>query len=173
MGICYSQRLGEAGFAPSVVSKGDSCDNALAETINGLYKAELINRAHLGRPSNQWSWQLWDGWFGSTTTDCWAPSAISRLQKLRRTITGNSPIRLPRWWPDLNQLVAMNPGAVQYRQVDPVVRCCQSAAGTQFGELFGAIHPPKRLEKFARFVIRRRTWCRGASPWARSKQLFR
>ena len=44
MGIRYSERLAEAGIAPSVGSKGDSYDNALAETINGLYKAELIHR---------------------------------------------------------------------------------------------------------------------------------
>jgi putative transposase len=42
--IRYSERLAEAGIAPSVGSKGDSYDNALAETINGLYKAELIHR---------------------------------------------------------------------------------------------------------------------------------
>jgi len=42
--IRYSERLGEAGIEPSVGSKGDSYDNALAETINGLYKAELIHR---------------------------------------------------------------------------------------------------------------------------------
>ncbi|MGJ7574414.1 integrase core domain-containing protein, partial [Variovorax sp. RB2P76] len=36
--------LAEAGVEPSVGSKGDSYDNALAETINGLYKAELIHR---------------------------------------------------------------------------------------------------------------------------------
>jgi transposase InsO family protein len=41
--IRYSERLREAGIAPSVGSKGDSYDNALAETINGLYKAELIH----------------------------------------------------------------------------------------------------------------------------------
>ena len=35
--IRYSERLGETGIAPSVGSKGDSFDNALAETINGLY----------------------------------------------------------------------------------------------------------------------------------------
>lgn len=38
----YTERLAEAGIEPSVGSKGDSYDNALAETINGLYKAELI-----------------------------------------------------------------------------------------------------------------------------------
>jgi putative transposase len=42
--IRYSERLGQAGIEPSVGSKGDSYDNALAETINGLYKAELIHR---------------------------------------------------------------------------------------------------------------------------------
>jgi len=42
--IRYSERLTQAGIEPSVGSKGDSYDNALAETINGLYKAELIHR---------------------------------------------------------------------------------------------------------------------------------
>ena len=42
--IRYSERLDEAGIAPSVGSKGDSYDNALAETINGLYKTEMIHR---------------------------------------------------------------------------------------------------------------------------------
>ena len=42
--IRYTKRLAEAGIEPSVGSKGDSYDNALAETINGLYKAELIHR---------------------------------------------------------------------------------------------------------------------------------
>ena len=42
--IRYSERLAEAGIEPSEGSKGDSYDNALAETINGLYKAELIHR---------------------------------------------------------------------------------------------------------------------------------
>ena len=42
--IRYTERLAEAGVEPSVGSRGDSCDNALAETINGLYKAELIHR---------------------------------------------------------------------------------------------------------------------------------
>jgi len=44
LSIRYSERLGEAGIEPSVGSTGDSYDNALAETINGLYKAEIIHR---------------------------------------------------------------------------------------------------------------------------------
>jgi putative transposase len=42
--IRYTERLAEAGIEPSVGSRGDSYDNALAETINGLYKAELIHK---------------------------------------------------------------------------------------------------------------------------------
>lgn len=42
--IKYTERLAEAGLVPSVGSVGDSYDNALAETINGLYKAEVIWR---------------------------------------------------------------------------------------------------------------------------------
>ena len=42
--IRYTERLAEAGIEPSVGSVGDSYDNALAETINGLYKAEVIHR---------------------------------------------------------------------------------------------------------------------------------
>lgn len=44
LSIRYSERLAEAGAVPSVGSVGDSYDNALAETIIGLYKAEVIHR---------------------------------------------------------------------------------------------------------------------------------
>lgn len=44
LSIRYSERLSEAGFNASVGSVGDSYDNALAETINGLYKAEVIHK---------------------------------------------------------------------------------------------------------------------------------
>jgi transposase InsO family protein len=42
--IRYTERLAEAGIEPSVGSVGDSYDNALAESINGLYKTEVIRR---------------------------------------------------------------------------------------------------------------------------------
>ena len=44
LSIKYTERLAAAGIEPSVGSVGDSYDNALAETINGLYKAEVIHR---------------------------------------------------------------------------------------------------------------------------------
>jgi putative transposase len=42
--IRYTERLAEIGAAPSIGTVGDSFDNALAETVNGLYKNELIHR---------------------------------------------------------------------------------------------------------------------------------
>ena len=44
LSIRYSERLAEAGIVPSVGSVGDSYDNAMAETVIGLYKTELIHR---------------------------------------------------------------------------------------------------------------------------------
>jgi putative transposase len=44
LSIRYTVRLAEAGIEPSMGSKGDSYDNALAETIIGLFKTEIIRR---------------------------------------------------------------------------------------------------------------------------------
>jgi len=44
LSIRYTERLAEAGIEPSVGSVGDSYDTALAETVNGLYKTELVHR---------------------------------------------------------------------------------------------------------------------------------
>ena len=44
LSIRYTEKLTEAGFKASVGSVGDSYDNALAETMNGLYKAEVIHK---------------------------------------------------------------------------------------------------------------------------------
>ena len=42
--IRYTERLAEAGIEPSVGSVGDSYDNALAETVIGLFKTEVIRQ---------------------------------------------------------------------------------------------------------------------------------
>ena len=47
LSLAYTDRLAELGIAPSVGSRGDSFDNALAEAVNAAYKSELINR---GKP---------------------------------------------------------------------------------------------------------------------------
>ncbi len=63
--IRYSERLVEAGIQPSVGSRGDSYDNALAETINGLYKTELIHRCApwKSRESVELATLEWVAWF--------------------------------------------------------------------------------------------------------------
>jgi putative transposase len=62
--IRYTQRLAEAGVEPSVGSVGDSYDNALAETINGLYKVEVIHRrSWQNREAVELATLEWVDWF--------------------------------------------------------------------------------------------------------------
>jgi len=65
--IRYTERLAQAGIEPSVGSKGDSYDNALAETINGLYKTELIHRRApwKSRESVELATLEWIAWFNN------------------------------------------------------------------------------------------------------------
>lgn len=65
--IRYSDRLKEAGIAPSVGSVGDAYDNALAETVNGLYKTEVIHRQGPWRNLNdvEWATLNWVDWFNN------------------------------------------------------------------------------------------------------------
>jgi len=62
--ILYTDRLTEAGVEASVGSVGDSYDNALAETINGLYKAEVIHRqSWKNREAVELATLTWVDWF--------------------------------------------------------------------------------------------------------------
>ena len=65
--IKYTERLAEAGLEPSVGSVGDSYDNALAETINGLYKAEVIHRRSPWRSMEavEYATLEWVDWFNN------------------------------------------------------------------------------------------------------------
>ena len=65
--IKYTERLADAGLVPSVGSVGDSYDNALAETINGLYKAELIHRRGPWRSLEavEYATLEWVDWFNN------------------------------------------------------------------------------------------------------------
>jgi putative transposase len=65
--IKYTERLAEAGLVPSVGSVGDSYDNALAETINGLYKAEVIHRRGPWRSMEavEFATLEWVDWFNN------------------------------------------------------------------------------------------------------------
>ena len=83
--IRYSERLTEAGTEPSVGSKGDSYDNATAETINGLYKAELIHRRGPWKTREAVELATWEwvSWFNHHR--CWSPSATSHRPRQKRT----------------------------------------------------------------------------------------
>jgi putative transposase len=65
--IKYTERLADAGLVPSVGSVGDSYDNALAETINGLYKAEVIHRRGPWRSLEtvEYATLEWVDWFNN------------------------------------------------------------------------------------------------------------
>ena len=65
--IKYSERLAQAGIDPSVGSVGDSYDNALAETIHGLYKAEVIHRCGPWRSFQavEYATLEWVDWFNT------------------------------------------------------------------------------------------------------------
>jgi transposase InsO family protein len=102
--------LSEAGIEPLVGSRGDSYDNALAETINGLYKAELIHRR-----------ALWNGCLGLTTTDCLSRLGTFHLPKLKTITVGNLPTKPPQRI-DLNQLTTRGDSVTQTGFLSDVLR---------------------------------------------------
>ncbi len=67
LAIRYTERLGEAGIESSVGSVGDSYDNALAETVIGLYKTEVIHRAGPWRNAEEVEFATleWVDWFNN------------------------------------------------------------------------------------------------------------
>ena len=67
LSIKYTERLADAGIEPSVGSVGDSYDNALAETINGLFKAEVIHRRGPWRSFEavEYATLEWVDWFNN------------------------------------------------------------------------------------------------------------
>ncbi|SDF19135.1 Integrase core domain-containing protein [Salipiger thiooxidans] len=85
LSIRYPERLGEAGIEPSVGSVGDSYDNALAETINGLFKAEVIHRRGPWRnvEAVEYATLEWVDWFNNRRL--LEPIGGSRGKLLRRS----------------------------------------------------------------------------------------
>lgn len=101
LSIRYGAELAEAGIAPSAGSVGDSYDNALAESIIGLYKAEVID--HLGPWANparvEAATSEWAGWYDD-------------VRVMRRT-GGRPPAEYEQAWRDgtLGQVPARGPGS--------------------------------------------------------------
>ena len=67
LSIRYTERLADAGIEPSVGSVGDSYNNDLVETINGLYKAEVIHRLGPWKTMAAVEWETlkWVDWFNN------------------------------------------------------------------------------------------------------------
>jgi putative transposase len=63
----YTERLADAGIAPSVGSRGDSYDNALAESVSGLFKTEVIQRCGpwRGLEAVEFATLEWVDWFNT------------------------------------------------------------------------------------------------------------
>ena len=67
LALRYTERLADAGIEPSVGSVGDSYDNSLAETIIGLFKAEIIHRRPSWETGDAVEWETlrWVDWFNN------------------------------------------------------------------------------------------------------------
>jgi putative transposase len=89
LAIRYTERLAEAGVVASVGSKGDSFDNALAETVNGIYKTELIRRQGPWRTAEQveLATLAWVDWWNNRRLHeacAWMPPAEFEAQYYRQ-----------------------------------------------------------------------------------------
>ena len=114
LSIRCTKCLAQAGIEPSVGSVGDSYDNALAESIIGLYKAEVIRQRDPREAWRRWSSRRSNGSTGSTTGASSRRSGTGlRPKSKRRTIAvGNTR----HWSRDSHKTVSGKPGAVHMRQ---------------------------------------------------------
>ena len=117
--IKYTERLAEAGLVPSVGSVGDSYDNALAETINGLYKAEVICRRGPWRSLEavEYATLEWVDWFNNRRllgADRQRAAGRSRSRLLREP--GGARQHSP---PDSNETASEEVGTVQSAPCPP------------------------------------------------------
>lgn len=114
--IRYTERSSEAGMEPSVGSKGDPYDNALAEIINGLYQAKLIHRRAPWKTREAGELAARNGCPLLITIGSLSLSGLCRRRKLRHTITDSS--RKHRKRPDLNPTASAIAVAVHFREVN-------------------------------------------------------
>ncbi len=96
--IAYSERLATAGAVASVGSKGDSYDNAAAESLNGLYKTELIRRRGpwRGLEEVEFATMEWVDWYNHTRLHSWCgdvPRPSTSSSTTVRTPTRRPPSR--------------------------------------------------------------------------------
>ena len=117
LSIRYTERLSESGIEPSVGSRGDSYDNALAESVIGLYKTEVIRKDGPWKGVDDVEFALSTGCPGSTSSGSWDRLATyHRPNSNRCTISSNSPASTRR---DSTKTVSGKPGAVQTTSSSP------------------------------------------------------
>ena len=90
LAVRYTERLAENGVVNSVGSRGDSFDNALAETMIGLYKAELVRNRGRGAASTISNSRPSNGSTGSTTAACSTSSDASHPPKQKPATMPNT-----------------------------------------------------------------------------------
>ena len=109
--LAYTERLKEAGLLASTGSTGDSYDNAMAESINGLYKAEVIHRkSWKNRAEVELATLTWVDWYNNRRLlGSWA---ILLRQKQKKLIMLPSETMI--WQPEFtDKTLSRKPGAVQ------------------------------------------------------------
>jgi putative transposase len=104
----YTDRLADASIAPSVGSRGDSYDNALAESVIGLFKTEAIRERDRGATSKRWNSPRWNGSTGSTRDGCSSRLATSRRPSTKRATMSRPPS------PDSHNLLSGDPGTIHF-----------------------------------------------------------
>jgi transposase InsO family protein len=108
----YTDRLVDAGIEPSVGSRGDSYDNALAESIIGLFKTELIQRHGPWRHVEAVELPRSTGWIGLIIGGSWDRSALCRRRSMKRTTMSRPQ------WPDSPNPLSDKPGPIQNQMLD-------------------------------------------------------
>ena len=110
LSIRYTERLADAGIEPSVGSVGDAYGNAMAETVIGLYKTEVINKQGpwKHRQAVEFATLAWVDWC-LITEGYWSPSEISHRSNWRRCIIKTN--RATPWRPDSHKRASGIPGA--------------------------------------------------------------
>jgi transposase InsO family protein len=102
----------EAGVEPSVGSVGDSYDNALAETVIGLFKIDVITRRGPWRSLEavEYATLEWVDWFNNRRL----LKPIGNIRRPRPKHAIMPPSRRMRWRPDPSSPASGEPGAVQW-----------------------------------------------------------
>ena len=122
----YTERLGDAGIAPSVGSRGDSYDNALAESVIGRSRRRSFGAEGRGAVWRRWNSRPWRGSTGSIRVGCLSRSATSRRPSTKRATI--SRLR----WPDSHNSLSDKPGTVQSSECVMVAVSILSSSRTAF-----------------------------------------